>query len=355
MTTAAQNYPSKPVRLIVPDAAGGAPDILGRILAQKLSESLGQQVIVDNRPGAAGLLAAELAARAAPDGYTLFMSTTSVWAILPSVKKNLPYDAANGFMPITRIASASNVMVINPSLPANSVADLVKLVKASPGTINYASAGIATPAHLAGEMLNLLADISPYLASDKDVKLTDFFEAATKDYNVGGKQYGLPREATTTNLVYNKELFAKNGVSLPDESWTWETYLDAAKKMTGGTGAQATWGTAGWAGVGAAPYYPYIKVWQEGGDIVDATRQKFTLHQSPAVDQMQWIADLINKQKVHPFGDSFPGQNMAEAWNTGRIGMVPSISVYANFNKATFEWDIAPIPKGKSRVINSVD
>jgi len=200
------------------------------------------------------------------------------------------------------------------------------------------------------QKLNLLADISPYLASDKDVKLTDFFEAATKDYNVGGKQYGLPREATTTNLVYNKELFAKNGVSLPDESWTWETYLDAAKKMTGGTGAQATWGTAGWAGVGAAPYYPYIKVWQEGGDIVDATRQKFTLHQSPAVDQMQWIADLINKQKVHPFGDSFPGQNMAEAWNTGRIGMVPSISVYANFSKATFEWDIAPIPKGKSRV-----
>ncbi|NBX47113.1 MAG: extracellular solute-binding protein [Chloroflexi bacterium] len=90
------------------------------------------------------------------------------------------------------------------------------------------------------QKLNLLADISPYLASDKDVKLTDFFEAATKDYNVGGKQYGLPREATTTNLVYNKELFAKNGVSLPDESWTWETYLDAAKKMTGGSPTLST-------------------------------------------------------------------------------------------------------------------
>ena len=87
------------------------------------------------------------------------MSTTSVWAILPSVKKNLPYDAVNGFIPITRIASASNVIVINPSVPANSVAELVKLAKASPGAINYASAGIATPAHLAGEMLNLLADI----------------------------------------------------------------------------------------------------------------------------------------------------------------------------------------------------
>ena len=155
----AQTYPNKPIRLIVPDAPGGSPDVLGRLLAQKLSESMGQAVVVENRPGAAGLLAAEMAARAAPDGYTLFMSTTSIWAILPSVKKNLPYDADNGFIPISRIATASNVLVINPSMPVKSVADLVKLAKASPGSVNYASAGIATPAHLAGEMLNLLADI----------------------------------------------------------------------------------------------------------------------------------------------------------------------------------------------------
>ena len=155
----AQAYPTKPIRLIVPDAPGGSPDILGRMLAQKMSESMGQQVIVENKPGAAGLLAAEAASRTAPDGYNLFMSTTSVWAILPSVKKSLPYDATNGFMPITRIATASNVLVVNPSVQAKSVADLVKLVKANPGSINYASAGVATPAHLAGEMLNLLADI----------------------------------------------------------------------------------------------------------------------------------------------------------------------------------------------------
>lgn len=155
----AQAYPTKPIRLIVPDAPGGSPDILGRILAQKMADSMGQQVIVENRPGAAGLLAAEIAARAAPDGYNLFMSTTSVWAILPSVKKSLPYDATNGFMPITRIATASNVMVMNPSVPAKSVSELVKLIKTNPGTINYASAGIATPAHLAGEMFNLLADV----------------------------------------------------------------------------------------------------------------------------------------------------------------------------------------------------
>ncbi|MCB2007202.1 MAG: tripartite tricarboxylate transporter substrate binding protein [Burkholderiaceae bacterium] len=158
-TAMAQAYPTKPIRLIVPDAPGGSPDVLGRLLAQKLADSMGQQIVVENRPGAAGLLAAEQAARAAPDGYTLFMSTTSVWAILPSVKKNLPYDADNAFIPISRIATASNVLVVNPALPVKSVADLVKLAKASPGSINYASAGIATPAHLAGEMLNLLADI----------------------------------------------------------------------------------------------------------------------------------------------------------------------------------------------------
>ena len=159
LTSTAQPYPNKPIRLIVPDASGGSPDILGRILAQKLSDSLGQQVVVENKPGAAGQLAAGEAAKAAPDGYTMFMSTTSVWAILPNVKKNLPYDAAKSFMPITRIASASNVLVVNPSLAAKNVGELVRLAKASPGSINYASAGIATPAHLAGEMLNLLADI----------------------------------------------------------------------------------------------------------------------------------------------------------------------------------------------------
>ena len=143
----------------MPDAPGGSPDILARLLAQKMSESMGQQIVVENKPGAAGMLAAEQAARAAPDGYNLFMSTTAVWAILPSVKKNLPYDASNGFMPISRIATASNVMVVNPSIAARNVPELVKLARARPGAINYASAGIATPAHLAGEMFNLLADV----------------------------------------------------------------------------------------------------------------------------------------------------------------------------------------------------
>jgi tripartite-type tricarboxylate transporter receptor subunit TctC len=156
---AAQGYPTKPLRLIVADAAGGAPDQLGRTLAQKLSEVLGQQVVVDNRPGAAGALGAEIAARSPADGYTLLLTTTSIYAILPSLRKNLPYDPVRDFMPLSRIATASNVLVVNASLPVKSVAELVRLANDKPGVLNYASAGIGSPAHLAGEMLNLLAGI----------------------------------------------------------------------------------------------------------------------------------------------------------------------------------------------------
>jgi tripartite-type tricarboxylate transporter receptor subunit TctC len=116
-------------------------------------------VIVDNRPGAGGILAAEIAAKAQPDGYTLFMTTTSVYAIIPNLRKNLPYDPVKDFASISRIATASNVLVVNTALPANSIAELVKLAKEKPGALNYASAGIGTPAHLAGEMFNLLADV----------------------------------------------------------------------------------------------------------------------------------------------------------------------------------------------------
>jgi tripartite-type tricarboxylate transporter receptor subunit TctC len=155
----AQAYPTRPVRLIVADAAGGAPDQLGRLLAQKLSDGLGQQMIVDNRPGAAGALGADIAAKAPADGYTLLLTTTTIYAILPSLKKGLPYDPERDFVPISRIATSANVLVVNASLPAQSVGELVQLAKSKPGAINYASAGIGSPAHLAGEMLNLLAGI----------------------------------------------------------------------------------------------------------------------------------------------------------------------------------------------------
>jgi tripartite-type tricarboxylate transporter receptor subunit TctC len=156
---AAQTFPAKPIRLIVADAAGGAPDQLARILAQKMSEALGQQVIVDNKPGAGGALGAEMAARAPADGYTLLLTTTAIYAILPNLKKNLPFDPVRDFVSLSRIATASNVLVVNSALQAHSVAELVRLARSQPGVLNYASAGIGTPAHLAGEMLNQLAGI----------------------------------------------------------------------------------------------------------------------------------------------------------------------------------------------------
>jgi multiple sugar transport system substrate-binding protein len=198
--------------------------------------------------------------------------------------------------------------------------------------------------------LGILADISPHIRKDRDFKLTNYFEAPLKDYEADGKQYGIPREATTTILVVNKELFQKNGVTLPTENWTWDDFLKAATQMTKGAGAERTWGTGGFTGIGSyGIYISYPKVWQEGGDIVDRTRTKFTLHQAPGVDQMQWIADLVGRHRVHPFGDEFPGSTAREVWGSGRIGMFPSISVYTNYVQATFDWDIYHLPRGKSR------
>jgi tripartite-type tricarboxylate transporter receptor subunit TctC len=155
----AQPFPNRPVKLIVADSAGGAPDQLARLVAQKLSDNLGQQVVVDNRAGAGGVVGAEMAAKSAPDGYTLLLTTTAIYAILPNLRKDLPYDPVKDFVPISRIATTSNVLVVNNALPVKSIAELVKLAREKPGVLNYASAGVGTPAHLAGEMLNLLADI----------------------------------------------------------------------------------------------------------------------------------------------------------------------------------------------------
>ena len=130
------------------------------MLAEKLSIGLSQQVVVDNRAGAGGVLGAEIAAKSPPDGYTLLMTTSAIYALLPNLRKTLPYDPVKDFVPISRIATASNVLVVNNALPAKSVAELIKLAKEKPGQLNYASAGLGTPAHLAGEMLNLMADIN---------------------------------------------------------------------------------------------------------------------------------------------------------------------------------------------------
>ena len=157
--SAAESYPSRPIRLLVPSPPGGSPDILARVLANRLAEQLRQQVVVDNRGGASGIVGVEIAKRAAPDGYTGLLATATTFASLPALKPGLPYDAVRDFIPLSRIAWVANVMTVNAGLGVSTVADLVKLAKAKPGQLNYGSAGNGTPAHLAGAMLNVLAGV----------------------------------------------------------------------------------------------------------------------------------------------------------------------------------------------------
>jgi tripartite-type tricarboxylate transporter receptor subunit TctC len=156
---AADNYPARPVRFLVPSPPGGSPDILARVISSRLSEQFNQQFVVDNRAGASGIVGVELAKRAAPDGYTLLFVTSTTFASLPALKPNMPYDAERDFVPLTRVAWVANVMTVNPNIGVASVADLVKLAKAKPGQLNYGSAGSGSPAHLAGAMFNVLAGV----------------------------------------------------------------------------------------------------------------------------------------------------------------------------------------------------
>ena len=156
----AQTYPTKPIRLIVPYPPGGGTDIFARLLGAKLGETLGQQLVIENRAGAAGVLGADAAAKAAPDGYTLVVGQASNLAINPHMMSKLPYDPLKDFAPITLIATSPSLLVVHPSLPARSVKDLVALAKARPGSINYASAGNGSPGHLAAEYFRKVANIN---------------------------------------------------------------------------------------------------------------------------------------------------------------------------------------------------
>jgi tripartite-type tricarboxylate transporter receptor subunit TctC len=157
----AQAYPVKPVRIIVPFPPGGTTDLLARTLAPKLGESLGGQVVVENRAGATGNIGADAAAKSAPDGYTLVIGQASNLAINPTLMgKQLPYDPIKDFAPVTLLASTPNVLVVHPSLPVRSIRDLVALAKAKPGAINYATSGNGSPGHFCAELLNKRAGIN---------------------------------------------------------------------------------------------------------------------------------------------------------------------------------------------------
>ena len=149
---AAQTYPTKPIRIVVPFVAGGAVDLLARIMGQKLTEALGQPVIIENRPGAGGNAAADLVAKSPPDGYTILQNTNGL-AISPALYKKLPFDPVKDLTPVTQLVASQLLLVATPSLPANTTRELIVLAKSKPGTLNYGMTGVGNPLHLTMEML----------------------------------------------------------------------------------------------------------------------------------------------------------------------------------------------------------
>ncbi|HEV7305894.1 tripartite tricarboxylate transporter substrate binding protein [Ensifer sp.] len=159
-TALAQGFPDRPVTLVVPFAAGGSTDVVARIVAQKMSEDLGEQVIVQNVAGAGGNLGAANVARADPDGYTILMGTVATHALNPLILKTKPYDPEKDFSPISLLVVVPNVLVVNPELPAKNVEELLALLKAKPDEYSYASSGNGTPLHLSGELFKKMAGVS---------------------------------------------------------------------------------------------------------------------------------------------------------------------------------------------------
>jgi tripartite-type tricarboxylate transporter receptor subunit TctC len=167
--TSDTEWPQRPIRLIVPFPAGASTDIIARIVGQKLSQRLGQQIVIENRAGASGNIGADAIAKAAPDGYTIGLATASTHAVAASLSASLPYDPINDFAPVAMLGSQPYVLVLHPGLPAHNLAELIALAKAKPGTLNYGSAGVASLAHLATALFASMAGIDivhvPYKSS----------------------------------------------------------------------------------------------------------------------------------------------------------------------------------------------
>ena len=171
---AAQTYPTRPIRMVVGFAPGGPADVMARLIGQRMYMALGQPIVVDNRAGAGGTIAARVVAEAEPDGYTLLLGNTSTLVISPLMYKNVGYDARKAFAPIAQLGTTADVMVVNPKFPAKSVQELIAYAKANPGKLNYSSPGIGTPPHLIGEMLKLRTGIDivhvPYKSGGQSIQ-----------------------------------------------------------------------------------------------------------------------------------------------------------------------------------------
>ena len=166
-------WPQRPLRLVVPFPAGSSTDIIARIVSQKLSHRLGQQIVIENRAGASGNIGADAVAKATPDGYTIGIATASTHAVAASLSPNLPYDPIRDFAAVAMIGSQPYVLVLHPALPAHNLAELIALAKAKPGTLNYGSAGVASLAHLATELFASMAGVNivhvPYKSSSQSM------------------------------------------------------------------------------------------------------------------------------------------------------------------------------------------
>jgi tripartite-type tricarboxylate transporter receptor subunit TctC len=175
-------YPTKPIRFIVPQAAGGSTDILSRTVGQKLAEAFGQQVVMDNRAGANGIIGVDMVAKAQPDGYTLVAGGTGTISINVSLYDKIPYDPLKDFTPIVNIAYSTSVLIVHPSVPAKNIAELIALAKAKPGELRYASAGGGSSPHLSAEVFRLMAGVNvvhvPYKGSTPGVTATVAGETA---------------------------------------------------------------------------------------------------------------------------------------------------------------------------------
>jgi tripartite-type tricarboxylate transporter receptor subunit TctC len=213
---AQQNYPTRPIRIVVPYPPGGGNDIIGRIAADELTKRLGQQAVVDNRPGGSTVIGAEIVVKAPPDGYTLFVTSHTTFAFMPNLRAKLPYDAIRDFEPVSLLATQSFVLVTHPSLPVKTIGDVVNVARAKPGELTFASSGIGTGTHFSGEQLKVLAKIDirhiPYKGGGP----------ALNDLMGGQVQMGFGSIASTLPFVKQGKLrmigitSAKRSAAVPD-------------------------------------------------------------------------------------------------------------------------------------------
>ena len=229
----AQGYPSKPVRIIVPYPAGGGIDIMSRLIGQRLAQRLGQSVVVENKPGAGTLVAAETVARAAPDGHTLLVTTDATITINPHLYAKLPYDPVKDFAPITQLVLLNQMLLANPQVPASNLKELIAIAKANPGKLNYASYGVGSQPHLAMEILKNQAGIDivhvPYkgipqavpAAIAGEVQLTFSGAASSQAHIKAGRLKALAIGGTKRlGIVPDVPTFAEAGFpDVPANAW----------------------------------------------------------------------------------------------------------------------------------------